>query len=274
MAPMPETLGDFLRARRGQLTPEAVGLPVGQRRRVSGLRREEVAMLAGISTEYYLRLEQGRDLRPSDQVLVSIAAALRLDDEAVAYLHRLAHPAPPAGRRRARHRTAAAADTAHLQQLLDGWPLTPAHVQSASGLVVAANRLAAALTPHFGVGRNPLRAAFLEPDMQSLYVDWAEVTAKTVAGLRTMLTTDSAEPELLEVIGELSVHSERFRTLWARRDVRVRTSGLTLLDHPVVGRLELRYEKMVLPESRQLMVIYHAEPGSRTAESLRLLTTL
>jgi hypothetical protein len=131
-----------------------------------------------------------------------------------------------------------------------------------------------ALTPHFGVGRNPLRAAFLEPDMQRLYVDWEEVTAKTVAGLRTMMTTNAAEPELLEVIGELSVHSERFRTLWARRDVRVRTSGLTLLDHPVVGRLDLRYQKLLLPESRQLMVIYHAEPGSRTAESLRLLTSL
>lgn len=231
-------------------------------------------MLAGISNEYYLRLEQGRDLHPSDQVLASIAAALRLDEDAVDYLHRLAHPSPPARARRAPRRTTADRDAAQVQQLLDSWPLTPAHVQSPSGLVVAANRLAAALTPHFGVGRNPLRAAFLEPDMQRLYVDWEEVTAKTVAGLRTMMTTNAAEPELLEVIGELSVHSERFRTLWARRDVRVRTSGLTLLDHPVVGRLDLRYQKLLLPESRQLMVIYHAEPGSRTAESLRLLTSL
>lgn len=274
MAAMPETLGDFLRARREQLTPEAVGLPAGQRRRVRGLRREEVAMLAGISTEYYLRLEQGRDLHPSDQVLVSVSRALRLDEDAVAYLHRLAHPAPSAHPRRTPRRTTADGAGAQLQQLLDSWPLTPAHVQDPSGLVVAANRLAGALNPHFGVGRNPLRAAFLEPDMRQLYLDWEEVTAKTVAGLRTRLTTDSAEPELLEVIGELCVHSERFRTLWARRDVRVRTSGLTLLDHPVVGRLDLRYEKMALLESRQLMVIYHAEPGSRTAESLRLLTTL
>lgn len=266
---MPETLGAFLRARREQLTPGQAGVPAGERRRVSGLRREEVAILAGISNEYYLRLEQGKDTHPSDQILNALAAALQLDDEASAYLHRLAHPAPAARKRRARRQT----DQGHLQQLLDSWPATPAYALNATGHVTAANRLAVALSPHFAVGSNPLRAAFLEPEMQQLYPDWDHMTAKTVAGLRTMLSMDTTDPELLELIGELTIRSERFRTLWARRDVRIRSSGPTRLQHPLVGLLELRYEKMLVPESRQLLTVYYAEPGSRTEESLRLLTS-
>ena len=266
---MPDTLGDFLRARREQLSPEQAGLPGGERRRVPGLRREEVALLAGVSVEYYLRLEQGRDLHPSDQILGSLAAALQLDDDAVAYLHRLAHPAPRT-RRRTRHRPPRPA----LQQLLDSWPLTPAYVTGASGRIVAANRLAVALSPFFAPGSSPLRAAFLEPAMRHLYPDWDDMTAKAVSGLRAMLSLESAEPELLETIGELTVASDRFRVLWARRDVRARTTGLTLLDHPLAGRLELNYEKMILPETRELLVVYHAAPGSPAAERLQLLASL
>jgi transcriptional regulator with XRE-family HTH domain len=267
---MPDTLGGFLRARREQISPEQAGLPGGERRRVPGLRREEVALLAGVSVEYYLRLEQGRDLHPSDQILDALASALQLGDDAIAYLHRLAHPAPPARRRRGRRRPARAA----LQQLLDSWPLTPAYAQDSSGRVVAANRLAAALSPFFALGSTPLRAAFLEPEMRRLYTDWDDMTAKAVSGLRAMLGLGTAEPELLEMIGELSVASDRFRTLWARRDVRNRASGLTRLDHPVAGKLELYYEKMLLPEDRQLLVVYHADPGSPTAERLQLLASL
>jgi transcriptional regulator with XRE-family HTH domain len=266
---MPDTLGEFLRARREQLSPEQAGLRAGDRRRVPGLRREEVALLAGVSVEYYLRLEQGRDLHPSDQILDSIAAALQLDDDALAYLHRLAHPAPPA-RRRTRRRPARPA----LQQLLDSWPLTPAYATSASGSVVAANRLAVALSPFFAVGGNPLRAAFLEPGMRDLYPDWHDMTAKVVSGLRAMLSLDTAEPGLLETIGELTVASDRFRTLWARREVRARTSGPARLDHPLAGMLELNYEKMILPETRELLVVYHAIPGSPTAERLQMLASL
>jgi transcriptional regulator with XRE-family HTH domain len=236
---------------------------------VPGLRREEVALLAGVSVEYYLRLEQGRDLHPSDQVLDSLAAALQLDDDAVAYLHRLAHPAPRP-RRRARQQPARPA----LQQLLDSWPLTAAYAAGASGRVVAANRLAVTLCPFFAVGASPLRAAFLEPGMRDLYPDWDDMTAKAVSGLRAMLSPDTAEPELLEAIGELSVASDRFRTLWARRDVRTRTSGLTRMNHPLAGTLELNYEKMILPETRELLVVYHAAPGSPTAERLQLLASL
>ena len=235
MQAMPDTLGEFLRARRERLSPQQAGLPSGERRRVPGLRREEVAMLAGVSVEYYLRLEQGRDLHPSDQILDGIAAALQLDEEAVTYLHRLAHPAP-----RPRRRTRQQAVRPELQQLLDSWPLTAAYVQGTVGRVVSANRLAVALCPFFAVGLNPLRAAFLEPAMRELYPDWEDMTAKAVSGLRATLSLDTAEPELLETVGELTVASERFRTLWARRDVRARTTGLTRFDHPLAGRLELR----------------------------------
>jgi transcriptional regulator with XRE-family HTH domain len=267
---MPDTLGEFLRARREQIRPEQVGLPGGERRRVPGLRREEVALLAGISAEYYLRLEQGRDLKPSDQILTSLARALQLDDDAIAYLHRLAHPAPPPRRRRSRRQP----NDAGLQVLLDNWHTTPAYAQDATGHVTAANRLAVALTPFFAVGSDPLRSVFLEPEMRRLYPDWDDVTAKAVSSLRAILSLEAAEPELLEMIGELSIASDRFRTLWARRDVRARTSGYSRFDHPLAGPLELRYEKLLQPDSRQLLVIYHAEPGSPSAERLQLLATL
>jgi transcriptional regulator with XRE-family HTH domain len=267
---MSDTLGDFLRARREQIAPGEVGLPGSERRRVVGLRREEVAMLAGISTEYYLRLEQGRDLHPSDQVLDALASALQLDGDAIGYLHRLAHPVPAAKRRRSR--TPAAPSS--LQPLLDAWTTTPAHASGANGKVVAANRLAVALTPNFAVGGNPLRAAFLDPEMRRLYPDWEDLTAKTVSGLRAMIGVESADPELLATIGELSVASERFRTLWARRDIRTKTTGLTRMEHPVVGELLLHYEKMLLPEARQLLVVYRADPGSSSAERLQMLASL
>jgi transcriptional regulator with XRE-family HTH domain len=266
----PDTLGEFLRARREQLSPQQAGLPGGERRRVPGLRREEVAMLAGVSVEYYLRLEQGRDLHPSDQILDGISAALQLDDDAVAYLHRLAHPAPRGRRRRKRPQPAGAG----LQQLIDNWTHTPAYAQATTGQVVAANRLAVALSPFFAVGSNTLRAAFLEPAMRQLYPDWEDMTAKAVSSLRAMLSLDAAEPGLLETIGELTVASERFATLWARRDVRAKTAGLTRFDHPVAGRLELNYEKLLQPEARQLLVVYHAAPGSPSAERLQLLASL
>ncbi|MFI0815032.1 helix-turn-helix transcriptional regulator [Streptomyces sp. NPDC021098] len=267
---MADTLGGFLRARREQLSPEQAGLPAGVRRRVPGLRREEVAYLAGISPEYYLRLEQGRNQHPSDEILDSLASALQLDDDAIVYLHRLAHPAPAARRRRPRRQ----GSDATLQPLLDGWPLTPAYAQGPDGRVVAANPLAVALCPFFAVGHNPLRAAFLEPEMRSLYPQWDDMTAKAVSGLRAVLSLDDADPDLLATIGELTVASQRFRTLWAKRDVRRRATGHTRFDHPQVGTLDLRYEKLLRPEAQQLLVIYHADPGSPSAEGLQLLAGL
>ncbi|QHC32457.1 helix-turn-helix domain-containing protein [Streptomyces sp. HF10] len=267
-----DTLGEFLRARRGRISPQQAGLPAGARRRVPGLRREEVAQLAGISPEYYLRLEQGRNLNPSDQILAALAGALQLDEDALAYLHRLAHPALPA--RRPRTRARARTDQGDLQPLLDSWPHTPAYVQGPGGRVVAANRQAVLLCPFFAVGHNPLRAAFLEPEMRGLYPQWDDMTAKAVSGLRAMLNLDEADPELLETIGELTVASERFSTLWTRREVRRRDTGRTRLNHPRVGELDLHYEKLVRPQARQLIVVYYADQDSTSAERLAHLSDL
>ncbi|PWH05592.1 transcriptional regulator [Brachybacterium endophyticum] len=262
-------MGDYLRARRGQLKPEDVGLHSGGRRRVEGLRREEVAMLAGISPEYYLRLEQGRDQRPSDQVIAALAGALRLDADGISYLDTIARPARPPSR-------APTAETAgpHVQSLIDGWPRTAAYVQGRGFTVLAANRLAVALTEHFAPGAVPLKAAFLAPDMRALYRNWDAMTAKTVPFLRSVAAGHEDDPEVAALITELTQGSERFRTLWERHDVKVRDEGATELDHPLVGHLDLRYQKLVLPESDHLLVTYHAEPGSPSEEPFHRLADL
>ncbi|GAA4989974.1 helix-turn-helix domain-containing protein [Actinopolymorpha pittospori] len=264
-------LGDYLRVRRERLRPEEVGLPPGGRRRVPGLRREEVALLAGISVEYYLRLEQGRDQHPSDQVLDAIAGAMRLDPDAETYLRDLARPA-----RSARHRPARSERvSASVQTLIDNWTTTPAMVQSRYLTTLAANSLAVALSPYFAPGTNTLRAAFLEPEMREFYRDWGEMTAKAVAYLRSIIGGGLDDPGLVELVGELSLRSERFRTLWARQDVRQQTSGLTRLLHPQVGPLDLQYEKLALPGTHgQMLVTYHAERGTESHERLLLLAHL
>jgi transcriptional regulator with XRE-family HTH domain len=261
-------LGEYLRARRGQLRPEQVGLPAGERRRVSGLRREEVAMLAGISPEYYLRLEQGRDLHPSDQVLSTLAEALQLDADASAYLHTIARP------RTAKHRPRPETVSPHVVSLINGWPQTAAYVQSRGFTVLAANRLAAALSAHFDVGANTMWAAFLSPDMRELYRDWEAMTAKAVAFLRSVVAGHDDDPRITTLIGELSMGSERFRTLWATHDVKVRDEGITKMRHPLVGPLDLRYQKFVLPGSESLLVTYHAEPGGPSEDAFRMLADL
>ncbi len=261
-------LGEYLRARRAQLQPEQVGLPAGVRRRVSGLRREEVAMLAGISPEYYLRLEQGRDLHPSDHVLSTLAEALRLDADATAYLHTIGRPRTP--KRRLRPEMV----SPHVVSLISGWPQTAAYVQSRGFTVLAANQLAVALSSHFDVGANTVRAAFLAPDMRKLYRDWESMTAKAVAFLRSVVAGHDDDPSITTLIGELSMGSERFRTLWAKHDVKVRDEGVTKFQHPLMGPLDLRYQKFVLPESGHLLVTYHAEPGGPSEGALRMLADL
>ena len=186
-------LGDYLRARREQVHPGDVGLPPGARRRVPGLRREEVALLAGISADYYLRLEQGRDRHPSGQVLDSIARALRLDIDAKRYLHDLARPVSQAKRRPNRPGRVSAG----VQSLIASWTGTAALVHGRTMLTLAANPLATALCPYYVPGVNSLRAAFLEPEMRELFVGWEDVTAKTVAYLRLLahLATDYGRAE-------------------------------------------------------------------------------
>src|ERR1700761_8561881 len=170
--PDPQALATFLRARRDLLKPADVGLAEGERRRVAGLRREEVAMLAGISTEYYLRLEQGRERQPSDQVLEGLAGALQLNDDATEYMRTLARPAP---RRRARGPAPAEKPEPGLQTLVDSWHLTPAYVQDGHMNILVANPMAGALLPYFVPGANQLRSVFLEPGLRDWVANWDEV---------------------------------------------------------------------------------------------------
>jgi transcriptional regulator with XRE-family HTH domain len=262
-------LGDFLRARRELVRPEDVGLPVAGVRRVPGLRREEVALLAGISADYYLRLEQGRDRHPSVQVLDAVARVLGLDDTATEHLLRLA-----ADRPRSRQRPRREVVPAGVRQLLDVVGL-PAYVQGRYFDVLAANDLALALSPGLSVGTNRLRALFLDPAERTLFPDWEGGTARVVAGFRERVGADTDDPRFVELAGELSLASERFRRLWARHDVRVPESTPITFAHPQVGELTLSCEKLAVSGTAgQLLCLYHAAPGSADAEKLALLAAL
>jgi transcriptional regulator with XRE-family HTH domain len=263
-------IGEYLRARRELVRPEDVGIPdPSSRRRVPGLRREEVAMLAGVSSDYYIRLEQGRDQHPSQQVLDALARALQLDDDATAHLHRLAAPTP---RRRKTRRPEKV--PAGIVQLIASWSETPAYVHGRYMDVLAANPLVTALAPYYVRGENLVRATFLDPRVRDMYGNWERVTETTVAALRATIGADVDDSRLNELVGELSVRSERFRQLWARHDVRPKRSGTTRIDHPFVGPLELSYEKLPIPDTdRQTLVVYHAASGSASAQALALLAT-
>jgi transcriptional regulator with XRE-family HTH domain len=264
-------LGEYLRARRELLRPEDVGLPERGRRRVSGLRREELAMLAGISSDYYLRLEQGRDQNPSEQVLDAIARALQLDREATAYLRDLARPVV---RRRPARKVEKVGEG--LRRLVMSWTDTPAFVQGRLQDVLVANPMAAALSPTYREGVNLLREVFLNPAVRAMHrLDWDKTVATTVGALRALTGPEVDDPALAELVGDLSVRSEEFRQLWARHDVGRRVSGKSLLIHPLVGELELSYEKLaVIGAEGQVLVVFHAEPGSSSAEALTLLRSL
>jgi transcriptional regulator with XRE-family HTH domain len=263
-------LGEFLRARRERLHPHDVGLPGTERRRVPGLRREEAALLAGISPEYYLRLEQGRVTHPSEQVVDALAAALRLDADARTHLHRLAQQPAPL------HRAPAEPETVQegVMLLLDTLAL-PAFVLGRYLDVLASNALARTLTPTFTPGTNTLRSAFLDPEGLDLYVDRDEVVADSVAGLRALAGADMGEPAILELVADLDAGSETFRTLWARQDVRAKVGGSRRMVHPVVGELELLFEKLAVTGSpSQLLVVYHARPGTPSEAALERLIRL
>jgi transcriptional regulator with XRE-family HTH domain len=261
-------IGEYLRARRQLVRPEDVGLAPGSRRRVPGLRREEVAMLAGVSIDYYIRLEQGRDRNPSMQVLDALARTLRLDADASAYLRSLIAP-EPRSRRRVRRAERAPAG---IQQMLQSWTMTPAYVQGRYLEVLAANPLAAAIAPYYVVGSNLLRVVFLEQRFRESFENWEQTTQSIVATLRTRVGPDVDDPVLTELIGELSLRSERFRQLWARHDAHVKRRGNTTVTHPLVGPIELSYEKLPIPDTDgQILVIYHTTPGTESASRLALL---
>ncbi|MGK8555998.1 helix-turn-helix transcriptional regulator [Nocardia gipuzkoensis] len=264
-------LGAFLRARRELARPEDFGLPGGGQRRVAGLRREEIALLAGVSADYYVRLEQGRDRHPSEQVIAALARVFALDDEGVAHLRELARPAVkrPRGPRRP-ERVAPG-----LLRLMNAWPHTPALVLGKYLDVLAANPLAEAVNSCSVPGVNQVRMVFLDPEARDVYSDWPTIAADTVASLRATAGADLDDPRLTELVGELSLKSEDFRQLWARHDVRVKTAGVKRFRNPMVGELTLSYETFsVNGAPGQMLIAYHAEPGSPSERSLALLGSL
>ncbi|MFB9237724.1 helix-turn-helix transcriptional regulator [Plantactinospora siamensis] len=250
-------LGEFLRARRALVRPESHGIPTGTRR-TPGLRREEVAMLAGVSIDYYVRLEQGRERHPSDHVLNALARTLRLADEATAYLHGLA-AAGASGRRRSD-----GADTAAdgLISLMNAWPDTPALLYGRRLDLLAANALGAALFSWIGAETNLLRAIFLRPEARVFYREWAVIAEGCVAALRAE-NPDPGDPRLVELVETLAPRSPDFARLWARQEVRAKRATVKHLEHAEVGRLSMRFENLTVADAPgQHLVVYHAERGS------------
>lgn len=269
---MANELGDFLRARRALVQPQDVGVASHGRRRVPGLRRDELARLAGVSVEYYTRLEQGRGPSVSDSVLDAIAAALRLDPTEHAHLRELARPGNavrPAPRGRQIRQ--------QLRLLLDSMDRVPAFVLGRRMDILAWNRLGDAVSGFSALPaaeRNVARQFFLEPASRELYPDWSNVAAEVVGYLRLDAGRYPDDPALAALVGTLSIQSETFRELWASHRVRDKAYGPKRINHPVVGELDLRYETLTLPaEPDQLLVSYLAEPGSATEEKLSLLAS-
>jgi transcriptional regulator with XRE-family HTH domain len=269
------SLGDYLRARRALVSPADVGLPPTGRRRVPGLRREEVAELVGLSTDYYVRLEQGRADRPSDEVLDALSRALRLGSAERAHLYDLARPPRRAGA------TAAATGRGDvlrsaLRQVVEAIPTAPAVIMNDRNDVLAWNRLAAALIADFpnlvARERNMARRIFLDPDARQIHLDWDEAARTTVGILRMAAGRQPHDPELVHLVGELSLGSETFRKLWASHHVHEKTHGPKRFRHPTVGDVTLNYETFQVPgAAHHLLVIYTAPPGSPAEEALNFL---
>ncbi|MGW5493280.1 helix-turn-helix domain-containing protein [Streptomyces olivaceoviridis] len=268
-------LSEFLRSRRARLKPEDVGLAAfGRHRRVPGLRREELAQLAGVSVAYYTRLEQGNGRNVSAEVLGSIARALRLTDAEHAHLTHLAKPKAHKKKPAARQQQVRGA----LRQLLDTMEGVPAYVVGRRSEILAWNRMAAALFGDWGElppgERNWARLVFLRPAYRELFVDWEQKAIDIVCALRMDAGCDPDDARLSVLVGELSVKSEEFRRLWATHDVKEKSHGVKQLHHPLVGDLALNFESFRLTDgSEQSLVTYHADPGSPSADSLRLLAS-
>jgi transcriptional regulator with XRE-family HTH domain len=265
----PNVLGDYLRARRDLATPEQAGVVDVGRRRVPGLRREEVAMLSGISVEYYLRLERGRDLHPSVAVLESIARVLRLDDEHLSYLLSLVADRPRKPRRRIRAELVPSATASLLMTL----PY-PAFVEGRYFDILAANSMASALSPRLSVGGNQLLDVFLDPEEKALHLDWDGTLQCYVSSLRQSVGPNTDDYRFIELVGKLSLVSPRFRDLWNRHDVGTQRGAPAKFDHPQVGELTLHRERLAISGTDGItLVIYHPEPGSVDADKLMLLAS-
>jgi transcriptional regulator with XRE-family HTH domain len=266
---------DFLTSRRARITPEQAGLRSYGSRRVPGLRREEVAVLAGVSVPYYTRLERGDMSGVSQSVLEALARALELDDAERAHLFDLARAAQPTvappRRRRAKQRV-----RPEVQWTLDAITGAAAFVGNQRLDLLAANQLGRALFSELYAAParpvNNARFVFLDPGAETFYGDWERVAGECVAILRWAAGRDPHDRELSDLVGELATQSEAFRTRWAAHDVRFHNTGVKQFHHPAVGELSLTYNRMDLPADHGLTIFtYAAEPGSRSEEALKLL---
>ncbi|NED35246.1 helix-turn-helix transcriptional regulator [Streptomyces sp. SID8499] len=272
----------FLVSRRAKLVPERVGLPTGRRRRVPGLRREEVAALAGVSTEWYTRLEKGHISGVSEDVLEAVARALLLDEDERTYLLELARAARPARRRS--HRRKDVEIPPPVQWMVDSMTMAPAFVRTGRLDIVASNALCRALySPMFdsdttgdrGCANFP-RYFFLDPGSREFFADWEEGARATVAVLRAEAGREPHDRALRDLVGELSTLSPDFRTLWASHDVRIRHEGVKRLNHPEVGRVEMTFRSLDLPLPQRAvhdLIVYTAEPGTVSEDRLRVLAS-
>ena len=269
---------DFLITRRARITPQQAGLPFyGGNRRVPGLRREEAALLAGVSIDYYTRLEKGNLSGVSDSVLEAIAGALQLDEAERLHLHDLARAAntSPA---RATRRNVPQQVRPGIQLILDGMTDTPAFVRNGRLDILAVNTLGRALySPAFADPARPVNLArfrFLDPAARDFYPDFGESARTTVALLRTEAGRDPYNTSLTSLIGELSTRSQEFRALWAAHDVRLHRTGRKHFRHPAVGTLDLMFEAMALEADEGLtLTAYTAEPRTPSHDGLKLLAS-
>ncbi|WP_448623472.1 helix-turn-helix transcriptional regulator [Geodermatophilus sp. URMC 64] len=269
---------DFLASRRARISPEQAGLlPGGGRRRVPGLRREEVAVLAGVSTDWYIRLEKGHIAGVSEDVLEAVARALQLDEAERLYLFNLARAAKPS---RATRRRGKVSVRPRVQWLLDSMSSSAAIALNGRMDILAANTLGRALySPVFDAPRRPpniARFQFLDPRARAFHPDWDGAANTTVAILRTEAGRDPEDGDLRELVGELSTVSEEFRTRWAAHDVRIHRTGIKQFRHPAVGTLDLVYHSMALPTEGHgdlHLTVYTAEPGTPSEDGLMLLAS-
>jgi transcriptional regulator with XRE-family HTH domain len=266
---------EFLTSRRGNVTPAQAGITAYGARRVPGLRRSEVATLAGVSVEYYTRIERGNLAGVSDGVLEALAGALRLDEAERAHLFDLARAGQPARTRR--RPTTKQQVRPNVQQVLDAITGAAAFVSTGSHDIVAANRLGEALwSPLYAKVDRPVNSArylFLDPAAREMYPDWTLIAHETVAIMRHTAGTDPHDRRLSELVGELSMQSQEFRTRWAVHDVRFHTTGTKRMVHPLAGELTLNFERFDIAADGLTMFTYTAEPGSRSAEGLDLLAS-
>ncbi|WP_203886727.1 helix-turn-helix domain-containing protein [Planotetraspora kaengkrachanensis] len=269
---MSTLLGEFLRARRQLMTVDQVGLMhAGGRRRTPGLRREEIAMMAGLSADYYARLEQGRDDNPSDQVLAALARAFELGPDATEYLYKLARP------RACVERAVPCVDQVSLCVLrfIEKWDDASVFVVNRRLDILAKNRVAAALFEGVEYTDNLIRLAFLNPAAREWWLNWEEEAAENVAHLRAAAGTDPDDPYLLELVDELSRESEDFRRLWARHDVRGRNQGLIRLHHSEVGEMTFSLETLRIESAPGLRILVaEAVPRGPTDDCLAKLRVL